>query len=187
MTSATDHAAHWKGVSSGFSECVGRCAARGACSSCSRSKAVEFSFQVAVEGQGLLWEGELPGEFRALSQAELNQAIQQSSSVRTGEVAESSGAAASPQLAGPRLHPMAPAIAGRSDMAASLHKCLQRFAEGSRWDFAISYLMGILGPLRQPRKHQCHGCAFHFLPSHLCNWMHEFSAAVCALSSFNPI
>ncbi|BDA44359.1 probable inactive ubiquitin carboxyl-terminal hydrolase 54 at C-terminar half [Coccomyxa sp. Obi] len=87
--------------------------------------------KVAVEGEGLLWEGDLPGEFRAPSLPELNQAIQQSIHARDAEVADSSGAAASLQLAAPRLHPMAPAIAGRSDLAAPLHDRLQRFAEGS--------------------------------------------------------
>ena len=100
-----------------------------------------------MEGQGLLWEGNLPGELRAPSKDELIQALQQSSSSREAEMAESSGAAASMQLPAAQLHPMAPAIAGRSDLAAPLHEWLQRPAERARWDCATPFHDGFRSPL----------------------------------------
>ena len=92
--------------------------------------------QVAVEGQGLLWEGELPGEVRIPSPAELKRAVEQLGTEQSQAAAAQDAASLAVVAAGERLHPMAPAIGGCGALAEPLHRHFRRAQQDARWALA---------------------------------------------------
>lgn len=81
---------------------------------------------MAVKGQGLVWEGDLPGEARVPSRAELNLALERLGTAGPAQPAASPAAAPdAPSDAQPRLHPMAPVLGGCESLAQPLYERLQ--------------------------------------------------------------
>lgn len=118
--------------------------------------------QVGIEGEGTLWEGKLPGEFRVPSRAELNEAVRQlggqpptsaptsspapaPTSAPTSAVVPASGQEPEPAMDAaaaaqqppappppPPMHPMVPAFAGRLQLAQPLLRLLERTGSSER-------------------------------------------------------
>ena len=82
--------------------------------------------QVVLDGIGMTWRGQLPGELRKFSMRDLNEDVR-----RGGPVAGLGRAAADVAGCRTELHPMMPLFGAGSNQEAALMRDIQRLLEES--------------------------------------------------------